>query len=65
VLPSLANFIFARHQSSSGADLAARLREHGVVVRHFQKRRIEDFLRITVGTEEHRSRLIALLRGLV
>jgi histidinol-phosphate aminotransferase len=65
VLPSLANFIFARHQSSSGAELAARLREHGVVVRHFQKRRIEDFLRITVGTEEHCSRLIALLRGLV
>ena len=65
VLPSLANFIFARHQNSSGAELAARLREHGVVVRHFQKRRIEDFLRITVGTEEQCSRLIALVRTLI
>jgi histidinol-phosphate aminotransferase len=65
VLPSVANFVFARHRKHSGADLAARLRQRGVLVRHFQKRRIEDFLRITVGTEEQCSRLIALLRGLI
>ena len=65
VLPSLANFVFARHRSRGGADLAARLREHGVLVRHFRKPRIEDFLRITVGTEDQCSRLIGLLRGLV
>jgi len=65
VLPSMANFVFARHRSHSGADLAARLRQRGVLVRHFQKRRIEDFLRITVGTEEQCSRVIALLRGLI
>jgi histidinol-phosphate aminotransferase len=65
VLPSVANFVFARHRSHSGADLAARLRQRGVLVRHFQKRRIEDFLRITVETEEQSSRLIALLRGLI
>jgi histidinol-phosphate aminotransferase len=65
VLPSVANFVFARHRSHSGADLAARLRQRGVLVRHFQKRRIEDFLRITVGTEEQSSRLTALLRGLI
>jgi histidinol-phosphate aminotransferase len=64
VLPSMANFVFARHRSHSGADLAARLRERGVLVRHFRKTRIEDFLRITVGTEEQCSRLIELLRGL-
>ena len=58
VLPSLANFVFARHESRSGAHLAARLREHGVLVRNFQKPRIEDFLRITVGTEDQCSRLI-------
>jgi histidinol-phosphate aminotransferase len=65
VLPSVANFVFARHRNRRGAYLAARLRELGVLVRHFQKPRIEDFLRITVGTEEQCSRLIALVRSLV
>src|SRR4029079_11556279 len=65
VLPSAANFVFARHRSHRGADLAAQLRRRGVLVRHFHKPRIEDFLRITVGTEEQCSRLIALLRGLI
>jgi histidinol-phosphate aminotransferase len=65
VLPSAANFIFARHRDRRGAYLAAQLRERGVLVRHFEKPRIEDFLRITVGTEEQCSRLIALVRSLV
>jgi histidinol-phosphate aminotransferase len=65
VLPSAANFVFARHRNHRGADLAARLRQRGVLVRHFQKPRIEDFLRITVGTEEQCGRLIALLRDLI
>jgi histidinol-phosphate aminotransferase len=64
VLPSVANFVFARHRSHGGADLAARLRQRGLLVRHFQKPRIEDFLRMTVGTEEQCSHLIALLSGL-
>ncbi|VIO78530.1 histidinol-phosphate transaminase [Bradyrhizobium ivorense] len=64
-LPSHANFVFARHPGHRGADLAARLRERGVLVRHFKKPRIEDFLRITVGTEDECSRLIALLRDLL
>ncbi|HUC67731.1 MAG TPA: histidinol-phosphate transaminase [Stellaceae bacterium] len=65
VLPSAANFLFARHRHRRGADLAAGLRELGVLVRHFEKPRIEDFLRITVGTEEQCRHLIALVRRLV
>jgi histidinol-phosphate aminotransferase len=65
VLPSVANFVFARHRSHSGAELAAQLRQRGVLVRHFRKSRIEDFLRITVGTEDQCSRLIAAVRSLV
>jgi histidinol-phosphate aminotransferase len=65
VLPSVANFVFARHRSRGGAHLAAQLRELGVLVRHFQKPRIEDFLRITVGTEDQCSRLIALATSLI
>jgi histidinol-phosphate aminotransferase len=65
VLPSVANFVFARHRNRGGAHLAARLRERGVLVRHFEKPRIEDFLRITVGTEDQCSRLIALMCSLI
>jgi histidinol-phosphate aminotransferase len=65
VLPSVANFVFARHPRRRGADLFARLRAQGVLVRHFRKPRIEDFLRITIGTEEQCGRLIAALRSLI
>ena len=65
VLPSQANFIFARHPRHRGAQLAAGLRQHNVLVRHFQKPRIEDFLRITIGTDDECRRVIALARELV
>jgi histidinol-phosphate aminotransferase len=65
VLPSVANFVFARHPAFGGADLAARLRQHGIIVRHFQKPRIADFLRITVGTDDQCARLIELAASLV
>ena len=65
VLPSAANFVFARHRRHSGADLAAKLRERGVLVRHFQKPRIADYLRITIGTEQQCSRSIGLLKSLI
>ena len=65
VLPSAANFVFARHPEHGGADLAARLRQHGVIVRHFAKPRIADFLRITIGTDAQCARLIELATTLV
>jgi len=52
VLPSAANFIFARHPARDATALAAALRERAIIVRHFRKPRIDQFLRITVGTEE-------------
>nr|WP_255612453.1 histidinol-phosphate transaminase [Alcanivorax sp. 1008] len=62
VLPSAANFVFARHDSRSGADLATALRKHGVIVRHFGKpERISDFLRITIGTPEQNQALFEAL----
>ncbi|MBA6116004.1 histidinol-phosphate transaminase [Pseudomonas putida] len=61
VLPSAANFIFARHPQQDAAELAARLREQGVIVRHFKQQRIAQFLRITIGTPDMNKALIDAL----
>ncbi len=61
VLPSATNFVFARHPACGGAKLAAALRAQGVLVRHFDRPRIADYLRITVGTPGDTDRLIAAL----
>lgn len=58
VLPSAANFIFARHPQHDAAGLAAKLREQGVIVRHFKQERIAQFLRISIGTPEQNQALI-------
>ncbi|MDX3978269.1 histidinol-phosphate transaminase [Shinella sp.] len=65
VLPSQANFVFARHPAHSGEALARGLRERAVLVRHFAKPRISDFLRITIGTPEECDRLIAAVEEIV
>jgi histidinol-phosphate aminotransferase len=59
VLPSSANFVFATHPARNGLELAAGLRERGVLVRHFKQPRTAPYLRITVGTEQDTARLIA------
>jgi len=59
VLPSSANFVFALHPTRGGAELAAGLREHAVLVRHFSAPRTAPYVRITVGTEDDTRRLIA------
>jgi len=65
VLPSQANFVFTRHPHQSAEELASRLRELGIVVRHFKQPRIQDFLRITVGDESQNSLLIDALKSIV
>ncbi|HOB60548.1 MAG TPA: histidinol-phosphate transaminase [Candidatus Competibacteraceae bacterium] len=61
VLPSAANFVFARHRHRDAAALATALRQRSVIVRHFRQPRIEQFLRITVGAPEQNAALIAAL----
>lgn len=66
VLPSGANFIFARHQNRAGEQLAAGLREQAVIVRHFKKpARIADFLRITIGNTAQNQALIQALKSVL
>jgi histidinol-phosphate aminotransferase len=62
VLPSAANFVFAQHPQHDAATLATILREQGVIVRHFKQARIENFLRISIGTEQQNQRLIDVLQ---
>lgn len=64
VLPSRANFVFARHPSHDAGELARALRAQGILVRHFQAARIDQFLRITVGAPEDCERLCNTLSEL-
>jgi histidinol-phosphate aminotransferase len=52
IIPSMANFIFIRHEKITGEKLFQALREKGILVRHFNKARIENFLRVTIGTDD-------------
>lgn len=62
VLPSSANFIFACLPSKDAGELAQALRERGIIVRYFNKPRIDQFLRITIGTDEQNQRLVDTLK---
>ncbi len=59
--PSAANFIFTRHPGRDAAELAAKLRERGIIVRHFRLPRIDQHLRITIGRPEENAALVAAL----
>ena len=65
VLPSQANFVFVCHPAHDAATLAAGLRVQGVLVRHFKQPRIEQYLRITVGTPQQCERLVQTLAALL
>lgn len=66
VLPSGANFIFARHPNHDAAHLSGLLREQKIIVRHFKKpARINQFLRITIGTDLECQALISALESMI
>lgn len=64
VLPSQANFVFARPKEGKASAVASALREQGIIVRHFDKPRINEYLRITVGTAGQNQRLLEALKSL-
>ena len=65
VLPSAANFIFARHPARDGAELTAELRKRAIIVRHFKAPRIDQFMRITVGTDAQCAMLVQALEEIL
>lgn len=65
VLPSAANFVFARHPQHDAGELALALRNRAVLVRHFKAPRIDQFLRITVGTDAQCGQLVRVLGELL
>jgi histidinol-phosphate aminotransferase len=61
VVPSAANFVFARHPACDAGELAGKLREYGIIVRHFKLPRIDQYLRISIGTDTECDALLSTL----
>jgi histidinol-phosphate aminotransferase len=62
VLPSAANFLFIKAPGISGTHFFAVLRERGILVRHFDKERIRDYLRVSIGTDEDMDVFLAVCK---
>ena len=65
VLPSSANFVFAKHKSESAEKIFLALRERNIIVRYFDKPRIDEFLRISIGTDSEMDTFLAALAEIV
>ncbi len=65
VLPSQANFVFASHETVSAESLYDELKKEGILVRYFNKPGIDNYLRITIGTDEQMERLFGKLNEIL
>jgi len=65
VLPSSANFLFVKHENISGIDLYTALRDRGILVRHFNKIRIADYLRVSIGTDKEMDEFLECCKEII
>lgn len=65
VIPSKANFIFAKSNEIDGEKLYSELKKRGILIRHFAKERIKDYIRITIGTIEQMETFINTLKDII
>ena len=64
-LLSSANFVFTKHPKHDGALIHQALRDQGIIVRHFKIKRIDQYLRITIGTDEQMNALLIALKKIL
>ena len=62
---SKTNFIFVKHKDRHGKEIFDYLRQNGIIVRRFDKPRIDEYLRISIGTDEEMDKLIEVLRSML
>jgi histidinol-phosphate aminotransferase len=62
VIPSMANFVFIRHKTRTAGSIFSALRQEGVFVRYFKVPRIDNHLRVTIGTDDEMVELLKRLR---
>jgi len=65
ILPSSANFLFIKAPCISGIDFFTKLRQQGILARHFKKERIEDFLRVSIGTDEEMDEFLDICKNII
>jgi histidinol-phosphate aminotransferase len=65
VMPSSANFLFIRSPEKTGAGFFAALRDRGILVRHFDKPRIADYLRVSIGTDAEMDVFLEQCRNII
>ena len=65
IIPSQANFIFVSHPEYGGGELASQLRNNNIIVRHFDRPRISQYLRISIGTDQQMQCLVDALTAII
>ncbi len=65
VIPSTANFIFISHPANAAETIFTKLRERGVLVRYFKLPRIDNWLRVSIGTDAEMDALLDALESII
>ena len=65
MIPSKANFVFCYHDAISSATLCEKLKEEGILTRHFADERLDQYLRITIGTEQEMAVVLIAIKDIL
>ena len=65
VLPSRTNFLFVKSDKIGGRELYEKLKDRGILVRHFGNPRISDYIRMTIGTDDQMATCLAAIRAIL